>query len=423
MAMSSGGPARIDVQAFLEEVHARISLVDLAGEVVRLKRVGRSFRGACPFHDATNRDNFDVSPTRNLYYCFVCGRGGTAIQFVRDHPAFAARSFLDAVRYLAERASIPVPLAPGLDAAVEARAHRLREVVSQALEFARNFYHFAGVSDKYGPAMQAQADALGIDASLLTRGDAGFVPAPEMGALLKSIRHYELDADFWDAFRRLGLLAFDGSASSEQAARTVRDALPCGLVWPVWRGTQLVGLTVRSTLGTVLATTGPVGACNPNAGLMRVQPAPEVLTHDPKPWTAVFASFDDWCRQGGAVLQAGVVPLGPWDETVAADRMRRTVGERDVAGILGQDGSDMFWLHPTRLAWMRRIAAPGAPWATMRHPCEHARALDPDLDLLHIIHLVPDAWSQVLLEGWWHRETKTPVVESSDRESPMERAR
>ena len=156
---------RIDLTSFLEAVHARVSLVDIVSQVVPLRRMGRSFRGACPFHPNAKNPNFDVNPTRHTYHCYVCGKTGTAIRFVWEHTAFPARSVGDAVRYLAERAGIPEPQRSGFDAAAALEtplgvAEELDElflggtVGFEACEHACGRVHRAGDSADAGCARQ-----------------------------------------------------------------------------------------------------------------------------------------------------------------------------------------------------------------------------------------------------------------------------
>ncbi|MGH7618176.1 MAG: CHC2 zinc finger domain-containing protein, partial [Gemmatimonadaceae bacterium] len=61
----------------IERVRAEADIVAIIGEYVKLKRVGNSFRGPCPFHHGKN-DNFSVT-TRGGYKCFVCGEAGDVL--------------------------------------------------------------------------------------------------------------------------------------------------------------------------------------------------------------------------------------------------------------------------------------------------------------------------------------------------------
>ena len=88
---------------FLDELRARLSLSDIVGRKVSLKRrSGAEYAGLCPFHNEKT-PSFNVTPSRGLYYCHGCGVGGDVIKFVQemDHLSFA-----EAVGRLAAKAGI-----------------------------------------------------------------------------------------------------------------------------------------------------------------------------------------------------------------------------------------------------------------------------------------------------------------------------
>lgn len=80
----------------------KTSLPDLASSYVNLKEKGDDFSGCCPFHNEKT-PSFHISGSKNLYHCFGCGKGGTAVQFIMD---IENLSFVDALHFLAERAGV-----------------------------------------------------------------------------------------------------------------------------------------------------------------------------------------------------------------------------------------------------------------------------------------------------------------------------
>jgi len=92
---------------FVEQLKSSIDIVKVAGEYVRLKRVGATGRylGLCPFHQEKT-PSFTVNQTRQFYKCFGCGAGGDVIQFVEE---LEGLSFWETVKMLAERHGIPLP--------------------------------------------------------------------------------------------------------------------------------------------------------------------------------------------------------------------------------------------------------------------------------------------------------------------------
>src|SRR6185503_16904930 len=77
-------------------------IVAIVSEYVSLKRVGGTFRGACPFHQGTHR-NFSVEPRRKIYHCFVCGEGGDAFTFLQKRLGL---DWPNAVRMVAQKSGI-----------------------------------------------------------------------------------------------------------------------------------------------------------------------------------------------------------------------------------------------------------------------------------------------------------------------------
>jgi DNA primase len=90
---------------FKTQVLDAINIVDLIGQTVALKRLGKDYKGLCPFHQEKS-PSFTVSPSRQFFYCYGCKAGGNAIDFVikRDRVEFK-----DALRSLGEQAGLEMP--------------------------------------------------------------------------------------------------------------------------------------------------------------------------------------------------------------------------------------------------------------------------------------------------------------------------
>ncbi len=88
----------------LEQIRAANDIVDVIGSYLPLKRAGTNFRALCPFH-REKTPSFNVNPHHQIFKCFGCGKGGDVFTFVREYENL---EFMDAVRRLAERASIPL---------------------------------------------------------------------------------------------------------------------------------------------------------------------------------------------------------------------------------------------------------------------------------------------------------------------------
>jgi DNA primase len=92
-------------QTFLQELLARVDIVDIVGRYVQLKKGGANLMGLCPFHGEKS-PSFSVSPTKQFYHCFGCGANGNAIGFLMEH---AGMSFIEAVKELAQQTGLQIP--------------------------------------------------------------------------------------------------------------------------------------------------------------------------------------------------------------------------------------------------------------------------------------------------------------------------
>ncbi|MDO5087166.1 MAG: DNA primase [Comamonadaceae bacterium] len=92
-------------QHFIQELLARADVVEIVGRYVPLKKTGANFSGLCPFH-AEKSPSFTVSPAKQFYHCFGCGKSGNAIGFLMEH---TGAGFVEVVHDLAQQYGLPVP--------------------------------------------------------------------------------------------------------------------------------------------------------------------------------------------------------------------------------------------------------------------------------------------------------------------------
>ena len=93
-------------EAFLQELVERNDIVDVVGSYVRLtKRSGSNQFGLCPFH-SEKTPSFSVSPDKQIYHCFGCGKGGGVINFIME---IESLTFPEAVEFLAKRVGMTMP--------------------------------------------------------------------------------------------------------------------------------------------------------------------------------------------------------------------------------------------------------------------------------------------------------------------------
>src|SRR6201985_223533 len=91
-------------QQTIQQILGRIDIVDVIGGFVRLKKRGANYLGLCPFHNEKT-PSFTVSPSKEIYKCFGCGRSGNTISFVMEHEKY---SYVEALRWLAARYNVEI---------------------------------------------------------------------------------------------------------------------------------------------------------------------------------------------------------------------------------------------------------------------------------------------------------------------------
>jgi DNA primase len=93
----------------IDEIRNAVDIVDVIGATVRLRKRGRSYVGLCPFHQEKT-PSFTVSADKQMFHCFGCGKGGNVFTFVMERDKMP---FIEAVRFLADRAGIRLPAEGG----------------------------------------------------------------------------------------------------------------------------------------------------------------------------------------------------------------------------------------------------------------------------------------------------------------------
>jgi DNA primase len=123
----------------IEEVKAKVDIVDVIGGHVVLKKRGKDYLGSCPFHQEKS-PSFSVSPTKQMYYCFGCQAGGNAINFMME---LGKQSFTEVVLDLARRYQVPVQTLEPEQRQELQRKLSQREQLYEILAITANFYQHA----------------------------------------------------------------------------------------------------------------------------------------------------------------------------------------------------------------------------------------------------------------------------------------
>ncbi|HEX7370560.1 MAG TPA: DNA primase [Rhodanobacteraceae bacterium] len=151
-------------ERFIDELLARVDIVDVVQPRVPLKRAGREWTACCPFHDERT-PSFYVSPAKQFYHCFGCGAHGSAIRFLMDYEHL---EFPDAVEELAQSLGLEVPHEGGT-----ARPREDHTDLYTLLDSAATFYQRALPESA---AAKAYCQKRGLDAAIIERFRIGWAP-------------------------------------------------------------------------------------------------------------------------------------------------------------------------------------------------------------------------------------------------------
>ena len=194
-------------QHFIDELIARADIVEIIGARVQLKKAGREFKACCPFHNEKT-PSFWVSPDKQFYHCFGCGKHGTVLGFLMDHDHMA---FPEAVEELATRLGLEVPHEGGADNAPKRADEPLYDLMKEVARFygeclareprARDYIARRGLTRdtlerfQIGYAPNSWNEVLrrfgASDSSRKALQDSGLIIERERGQMRDGERHYD----------------------------------------------------------------------------------------------------------------------------------------------------------------------------------------------------------------------------------------
>lgn len=154
----------------VDEIKARLDIVDIVSETVKLRRSGKSYSGFCPFHPNTKTPAFAVFPDSGTWRCFgECNEGGDIFKFVMKREGW---DFAETLRFLAERAGVTLtPLTPERKAE-EDEYEALRELLEESVRF----YHYQLLKTPAGKPALEYLQKRGITLASIQQFELGYAP-------------------------------------------------------------------------------------------------------------------------------------------------------------------------------------------------------------------------------------------------------
>lgn len=168
--------------SFAEKVKQQADIVRVVSDYVRLKKTGKDFSGLCPFHQEKT-PSFTVSPIKQIFYCFGCGKGGDVFNFVME---VEKSPFPEAVRSVAEKCGIAIPRTKERSPE-ERKETQQRAMLLEMHREAQAFFSKQVFGTAEGKVARAYLEDRGIDNKTLERFGIGYAPS-DGDALLRLLK-------------------------------------------------------------------------------------------------------------------------------------------------------------------------------------------------------------------------------------------
>ncbi len=195
----------------VEEIKSRLSIEDVVGRTVDLRRSGASLKGLCPFHEERT-PSFYVSPARGTYHCFGCGKGGDIFSFVMETGRVA---FPEALKELSEQAGVTLPERERQTPSIK---NRLYEINAAAVRFFSD-----ELASGHGVRARRYLESRHFGAEAIEMFSLGYAPNGRDG-LMTFLKRAGFD-------EQTALAA--GLAISDDAGGPVRDRFRTRLIFPI----------------------------------------------------------------------------------------------------------------------------------------------------------------------------------------------
>lgn len=151
-------------QDFIDDLLARVDVVDIIDQRVTLKKSGTNYSACCPFHNEKT-PSFTVSQTKQFYHCFGCSANGNAIRFLMEYDGM---HFVDAIETLAESVGMEIPRT--------AQVNQPRDDTKPLYTLMESVAAFYKAQLKQSPEAIAYLKARGLDGETAKRFGIGFIP-------------------------------------------------------------------------------------------------------------------------------------------------------------------------------------------------------------------------------------------------------
>ena len=344
-------------EKFIQDLVDRSDIVDVVSGYVRLsKRSGANMFGLCPFH-SEKTPSFSVSPDKQIYHCFGCGKGGGVISFIME---IENLSYPEAIAFLAKRAGMQMP-----EETDSAEGRKRSRMLSLNKEAARWFY--SNLSKPEGAPAVAYIQRRGISPAMVK--NFGLGAAPDSGFKLldamrdKGYSDQELfdaglikqnqNGNFYDAFRnrlmfpvidvRGNVIGFSGRILGDGEPKYLNS--PETLTFNKSRNLFAMNLAKKSKSGYIILSEGNIDVVSLHqAGFdsavasLGTSLTPEQARLISRYTNEVIIAYDN----DGAGLKASQRAIGILEKLDIKVRVLRMSGAKDPDEFIKSKGPEAF---------------------------------------------------------------------------------
>lgn len=153
----------------VDDIKNKLDLVEIIGGYIRLQKAGRNYRACCPFH-SEKTPSFMVSPEKQIWHCFGCGKGGSVFDFIMEMDGL---EFGDALKILAQRAGIELKK---IDSKTSANWRTEKTQLYEICDLASRFFIKQLEASRKGKEIQAYLAKRGLKSQTIKDWQIGYAP-------------------------------------------------------------------------------------------------------------------------------------------------------------------------------------------------------------------------------------------------------
>lgn len=156
----------------VDKIKSRLDIADFIREFIEVKKAGRNFKANCPFHSEKS-PSFYISPERQIWHCFGCGKGGDVFSFLMEYDKL---TFSESLEYFAKRLGITLTRDPH-----KTDQEKKKDKIYSLNQLAAQYYHYLLTSHKVGNTALKYLENRGMNPGLIDSFQIGYAPASEDG--------------------------------------------------------------------------------------------------------------------------------------------------------------------------------------------------------------------------------------------------